>query len=133
MRYDSGDRPVGSCFFTINKEGNIWRISSELNVDIRFLSFRIRLRDKNGFVHDETNFQSFRIQHLKVVPLQRTVQLAVSAVRNANSWTIQTMSGGILDLSNFPRTVSKMGQSGFPTGPSRSCPTPEASQKDPFT
>jgi hypothetical protein len=99
--YDNADRPVGTYFFTISKEGGVWRISSEMNVDTRFLLFPIRLKDQNTFTHDGSFFQSFHVNYLKDVPLQRTVQLEVSGVRNVNGWTIQTMSGGNIVSQQF--------------------------------
>ena len=99
--YDNGDRPVGTYFFTINKEGSVWRITSEMHVDTRFLLFPIRLRDQNTFTHDGRFFQSFSVKYFKDVPLQSTVELAVSGVRNDNSWTIQTKSGGNIGSQQF--------------------------------
>jgi hypothetical protein len=101
--YDNGDRPVGTYFFTIVKEGSVWRITSEMNIDTRFLLFSIRLKDQNTFTHDGRSFQSFKVDFFKDVPLQRTVQLAVSGARNLDGWTIQTMSGGNAGLQQLPR------------------------------
>jgi hypothetical protein len=91
--YDNGDRPVGTYFFTIAREGHVWRISSEMNVDTRFFLFRIRLQDQNSFTHDGRSFQSFHVKYLKDVPLS-TLQLEVSGVRNGNDWIIQTNRDG---------------------------------------
>ena len=92
--YDNGDRPVGSYFFTIRREGRLWRISSEMSVDTRFLLFRIRFRDQNNFTHDGSSFQSFHVSYFKDVPLQRTVQLEVFGERSGETWTIRSTSGG---------------------------------------
>src|SRR5258706_14249402 len=91
--YDNADRPVGTYFFTIGKEGAVWRVTSDMSVDTRFLLFSVRLKDQNTFTHDGSVFQSFHVRYFKDVPLQRTVQLEVSGVRDANGWTIQTKSG----------------------------------------
>jgi len=99
--YDNGDRPVGTYFFTINKEGSVWRITSEMSVDTRFLLFPIRLKDQNTFTHDGRRFQSFHVKYFKDVPLQSTVQLEVSGVRNNNGWIIQTKSGGNTGSQQF--------------------------------
>src|ERR1700741_2318882 len=87
--YDNSDRPVGTYFFTIAKEGEVWRITSEMSVDTRFLLFRIRLKDQNSFTHDGKVFQSFQVKYFKDVPFQSAMQLEVSGVRNDNGWRIQ--------------------------------------------
>jgi len=101
--YDNGDQPVGTYFFTIAKEGSVWRITSEMNIDTRFLLFSIRLKDHNTFTHDGSAFRSFKVDYFKDVPLQRTVQLAVSGARNPDGWTIETMRGGNTSLQLFLR------------------------------
>lgn len=99
--YDNADRPVGTYYFSIGKEGSVWRITSEMNIDTRFLMFPIRLRDRNTFTHDGAHFQSFSVRYFKDVPLQSTVELAVSGVRNGDGWTIQTTSGGNTGSQQF--------------------------------
>jgi hypothetical protein len=93
--YDNGNQPVGSYFFTIEKEGSVWRIASEMSIDTRFLLFQVRLKDQNSFTHDGRSFQSFNVSYFKDVPLQSTVQLEVSGVRTGSGWTIQTKSGNM--------------------------------------
>lgn len=92
--YDGRDQHVGTYFFTIEREGGAWRITSEMSVDARFLLFPIRLNDRNSFIHDGKSFQSFSVRYFKDVPLQRTLQVEVSGARDARGWTIQTTSGG---------------------------------------
>ena len=92
--YDNGDRPVGKYFFTIERAGDAWRVASEMVVDTRFLFLPIRLMDRNSFVHDGRDFRSFHVDYLKDVPLQRTVRLEVSGVRDEDGWRIQRSEGG---------------------------------------
>jgi hypothetical protein len=99
--YDNGDRPVGTYYFTIEKEGGVWRISSDMNVDTRLLLFAIRLRDRNSFTHDGKSFLSFHVSYFKDVPLQRTVQLEVSGVRNLDDWTVRTTRDGAIGARRF--------------------------------
>src|SRR5712671_440652 len=75
--YDNQDRPVGSYFFTIRREGDLWRIASEMSVDTRFFLLPIRLNDRNSFTHDGKSFQSFSVQYFKDVPLQKTLRVEV--------------------------------------------------------
>lgn len=100
--YDNGNQPVGTYFFTIHKEGSVWRITSEMSVDTRFLLFPVRLKDQNTFTHDGNAFQSFHVKYFKDVPLQRTVQVEVSGVRHNDGWTIQT-SGASTSSRLFPQ------------------------------
>jgi hypothetical protein len=102
--YDNGDRPVGTYFFTIGKEGDLWRITSDMRVDTTFLFFPIRFKDQNTFTHDGNAFQSFRVSYYKDVPLQRTVQQEVSGVNDGNRWTIQSINGNSTDIRQIPRT-----------------------------
>jgi len=99
--YDNGDQPVGTYFFTIDKEGTVWRIASEMSIDTRFLFFRIRLKDQNSFTHDGRHFQSFTVSYFKDVPLRSTVQLVVSGVRDGDGWTIRANSDGKTSSQQF--------------------------------
>ena len=103
--YDNDDRPVGTYFFTISKEGNVWRITSDMSVDTKFLFLPIRFTDRNTFTHDGSTFQSFSVSYLKDVPLQRTVHLEVSGARNGNSWIVQTNKDGRSDSRRISHTT----------------------------
>lgn len=99
--YDNGDRPVGTYFFTIEKEDGVWRIASEMSVDTRFLMLPIRLKDQNSFTHDGENFRSFNVKYFKDVPFQKTVLQEVSGARTADGWTIQSRRSGISGSQQF--------------------------------
>jgi len=103
--YDNGDRPVGTYFFTIGKEGSVWRITSDMRVDTKFLFLPIRFHDRNTFTHDGNTFQSFSVSYLKDVPLQRTVHLEVSGARNGNNWIIQSSKTGNVESRRVPHSA----------------------------
>lgn len=100
--YDNGDQPVGKYFFTIDKEGSVWRISSEMSIHTRVFLFPVRLRDQNSFTHDGRNFRSFKVSYFKDVPLQSTVQLEVFGVRDGSGWKIQINGGAKTGSQHLP-------------------------------
>jgi len=99
--YDNQDRPVGSYFFTIRREGDLWRIASEMSVDTRFFLLPIRLNDRNTFTHDGKSFQSFSVEYFKDVPLQKTLRVEVLGSRSEKGWTIRSSS----DRETFSRDL----------------------------
>lgn len=87
--FDNGDRKVGTYNFTIQKEARLWRITSDMSVDAHILFLKVKLHDHNSFTHDGESFQSFDMKYFKDVPLQKTIDQTVTAVRDGATWTIQ--------------------------------------------
>ena len=58
-------------------------------VDTRILVFPIRLLARNSFAHDGTSFRSFEVRYFKDVPLQRSTEMEIAAVRGEGGWRIR--------------------------------------------
>jgi hypothetical protein len=92
--FDSGHRKVGNYHFTIQKDGRLWRISSEMDVDTQIFFLTVKLHDHNSFTHDGEGFQSFEVNYFKDVPFQGTIAQKVEARREGESWRISSEING---------------------------------------
>lgn len=93
--FDNGDRKVGDYHFTIQKNGKLWRISSEMDVDTTIFFLKVKLLDQNSFTHDGQAFQSFEVKYFKDVPLQKTLVLKMEGHRDGEIWQITGARNGI--------------------------------------
>lgn len=100
--FDNSDRPVGRYDFTIEKEGKLWRITSDMDIDTRVFFLRIRLHDHNSFTHDGQSFQSFTVKYFKDVPLQKTVDQNVEGRLEGKMWQITSTQAGQSVLKTYP-------------------------------
>ena len=56
--YDNRDHPVGTYSFTIRKDGSLWRIASQMDIDTRVLLISGSL-DRSQFIHSRWKTVSF--------------------------------------------------------------------------
>ncbi|MDQ3232448.1 MAG: hypothetical protein M3Q07_11550 [Pseudobdellovibrionaceae bacterium] len=103
--FDNSDRRVGTYSFTIVKEGRVWRIASEMDVDTEVFFLKVRLRDHNNFTHDGQTFLSFQVKYFKDVPLQKTVDKKIEGRLEGSSWTLTSMQDGKEVRKNLPATA----------------------------
>ncbi|WP_141735677.1 hypothetical protein [Oligoflexus tunisiensis] len=88
--FDNSDHPAGTYSFTITRDGPLWNINSEMDVDARVFFLKVTLRDHNSFTHDGQSFRSFQVNYFKDVPFQKTIHQQVQGRREENVWHISS-------------------------------------------